>query len=69
MKMGILSSVHSVDDTRIVKKKEARCLSPARAVKLGLAERAAVCRDHDWEYKAGELDELYSNIFSSRADL
>jgi hypothetical protein len=64
----MLSSVHSADDIRIVEK-EARCLSPARAVKLGLAGRAAVRRDHDWEYKAGELDQLYSTIFSSRADL
>jgi glycosyltransferase involved in cell wall biosynthesis len=42
---------------------------PARAVKIGLAGRAAVCRDYNWERDATELGGLYSRIALSRADL
>ncbi len=42
--------------------------NPARASELGLAGRAAVCRDYNWEHDATELKNLYSDIFFSRAN-
>jgi glycosyltransferase involved in cell wall biosynthesis len=41
---------------------------PARAIQLGLAGRAAVGRDYNWEHDAAELKRLYSEISSPRAD-
>lgn len=41
---------------------------PARAIALGLAGRAAVSRDYNWEYDATELKNLYGEMFSSRAN-
>jgi glycosyltransferase involved in cell wall biosynthesis len=41
--------------------------NPARAIELGLAGRAAVCRDYNWEDDAAELGKLYDDLLSSRA--
>jgi glycosyltransferase involved in cell wall biosynthesis len=38
-----------------------------RAITLGLAGRAAVSRDYNWEHDATELQKLYANISSSVA--
>ena len=38
---------------------------PARAIKLGLAGRAAVGRDYNWQDDATKLKNLYDTIFSS----
>jgi glycosyltransferase involved in cell wall biosynthesis len=40
---------------------------PRRAIELGLAGRAAVSRDYNWEDDAAELRNLYSGMFSCDA--
>jgi hypothetical protein len=42
--------------------------SPGRAIKLGLAGRAAVSTDFNWEHDAAELKNLYCEIFSQRVN-
>jgi glycosyltransferase involved in cell wall biosynthesis len=41
---------------------------PRHAVELGLAGRAAVSRDYNWEDDAAELTKLYQKLASDRAD-
>jgi glycosyltransferase involved in cell wall biosynthesis len=41
---------------------------PARAIELGLAGRAAVSRDYNWEHDATELKNLYCEILSRRTN-
>lgn len=40
---------------------------PQRAIELGLAGRAAVSRDYNWEHDAAELESLYLKMSPSRA--
>jgi glycosyltransferase involved in cell wall biosynthesis len=40
--------------------------NPGRAIELGLAGRAAVSRDYNWEHDAAELENLYCEISSRR---
>jgi glycosyltransferase involved in cell wall biosynthesis len=40
---------------------------PRRAIELGLAGRAAVAKDYNWQYDAAELNKLYKELFSRRS--
>jgi glycosyltransferase involved in cell wall biosynthesis len=61
-------SVPSNDPNLLAEKLSMLATDPARAIQLGLAGRAAVCRDYNWEHDAAELNKLYSEISSSQAD-
>jgi glycosyltransferase involved in cell wall biosynthesis len=58
----------SLDDMKALKDKLSMLVSdPGRAIELGLAGRAAVCRYYNWEHDAAELKNLYCEISSQRA--
>jgi glycosyltransferase involved in cell wall biosynthesis len=59
----------SLDDAKALKDRLSMLLSnPRRAIELGLAGRAAVSRDYNWEHDAAELGKLYCEISSQRAN-
>jgi glycosyltransferase involved in cell wall biosynthesis len=59
----------SLDNPKALAEKLSMLVSnPGYAIELGLAGRAAVSRDFNWEHDAQVLGELYRDILSSRAD-
>jgi glycosyltransferase involved in cell wall biosynthesis len=59
----------SLDDPKAVTDQLSMLVSnPGRAIELGLAGRAAVSRDYNWEHDAAELKTVYCEIFSQRAN-
>ena len=59
-------SVSLNDKKELVESLSALASDPQRAVQLGLAGRAAVGRDYNWEHDAAELKKLYDHILPSR---
>lgn len=58
----------SLDDRKGLAEKIAMlAAAPQRAIELGLAGRAAVARDYNWQHDATELNKLYSSLDPSRA--
>jgi glycosyltransferase involved in cell wall biosynthesis len=59
----------SLDDPKALTDKLSMLVSnPGHAIELGLAGRAAVGRDYNWEHDAAELKNLYCEISSQRAN-
>jgi glycosyltransferase involved in cell wall biosynthesis len=59
----------SLDNPKALTDKLSILLSnPGHAIELGLAGRAAVSRDYNWEHDAAELKALYCEIVSQRAN-
>jgi glycosyltransferase involved in cell wall biosynthesis len=59
----------SLDNPKALTDKLSMLVSnPGRAIELGLAGRAAVSRDYNWEHDAAELKNLYCEISPQRAN-
>jgi glycosyltransferase involved in cell wall biosynthesis len=59
----------SLDNPKALTDKLSMLVSnPGRAIELGLAGRAAVSSDYNWEHDAAILKNLYCEIFSQRAN-
>jgi hypothetical protein len=60
-------SVSLDDKKRLVNRLSLLADAPERAIELGLAGRAAVAKDYNWQHDAAELKKLYQELASRRS--